>query len=126
MASRDDNKIRNHSDRLRVLWNEYNPNNLVNKYDGFHIHHIDGDPTDNRKENLQKLTSREHRHAHQPLIHDEQFLFVLSPDLKQMLAEKAKASGCSQSEFIRRGIENDDLDKLILMSDIPQPKKGKK
>jgi len=52
-----------------------------------------------------------------PKIHTSTFLFKLSPRLKRQLSAKAKANGCTRGEYLR---------KLILMSDIPQPQKGKK
>jgi len=52
-----------------------------------------------------------------PKIHTSTFLFKLSPRLKRQLSAKAKANGVTRGEYLR---------KLILMSDIPQPQKGKK
>ena len=44
----------------RVVW-EYYHGNIP---DGYHIHHVDEDKTNNRIENLQALTASEHRSVH--------------------------------------------------------------
>ena len=45
------------------VWNYYNPNNVTK--DGEDVHHINGDTSDDRIENLQKMTHSKHISFHQ-------------------------------------------------------------
>lgn len=51
----------------RVLWEEIN--GPIPK--GFHVHHKDGDPTNNKIENLECLTPKDHFKAHKKLAENE-------------------------------------------------------
>lgn len=48
--------------KSHLVWNAYRPDNPVR--DGEVIHHINGDPEDNRAENLVKMTLAEHEALH--------------------------------------------------------------
>jgi len=47
-----------------LVWNIYNPDNKIEKYDGNIVHHINEDYTDDSIENLQKMTRKEHVKHH--------------------------------------------------------------
>lgn len=47
-----------------IAWNTFHPDNLKIKGDGFIIHHIDKNPRNNVKENLQKILLKEHLSLH--------------------------------------------------------------
>ena len=46
------------------VWNHYNPKDEINSNDGFVIHHINEDKSDDRIENLMKMTYKEHNTFH--------------------------------------------------------------
>lgn len=46
------------------IWNYYNPEDKIEKYDGNVIHHINENTLDDRIENLLKLTHSEHSSSH--------------------------------------------------------------
>lgn len=48
------------------VWNDCNPNNRIEYNDRQVIHHINGDSTNDRIENLQKMTLGEHVLWHRP------------------------------------------------------------
>ena len=47
-----------------IAWNTFYPDDLITKGDGFVIHHIDKNPCNNIKENLKKMTIKEHLSLH--------------------------------------------------------------
>ena len=46
------------------VWNFYNPNDRIEYDDGQAVHHINGDSSDDRIENLNKMTRGEHLSLH--------------------------------------------------------------
>ena len=46
------------------IWNEHNPDNQIKPGDDNVVHHINGDPSDNRIKNLQKMNRIEHNRFH--------------------------------------------------------------
>ena len=48
----------------RHIWNFFHPNDLILKGDGYVIHHENGDSSDDRIENLRKMTRSEHQTLH--------------------------------------------------------------
>ena len=46
------------------VWNFYNPSDRIEYNDGQAIHHINGDKSDDRIENLQKMTRAKHTSLH--------------------------------------------------------------
>lgn len=47
-----------------LIWNTYNPDDLILPNTGFVIHHKDGNPNHNEIENLQKMGDVEHKKHH--------------------------------------------------------------
>lgn len=66
-------RYRNSSGYIRLRW-QVGPGEYVERYehrvfdgvvtDAEHVHHVNGDRTDNRRENLRRLTAREHADEH--------------------------------------------------------------
>lgn len=52
-----------------------------------------------------------------PRIYDTTFLLRLTKSQKRQIAKRAKATGYTQAEYVRR---------LLLLSDVPKSKKGGK
>jgi len=50
--------------QARKAWNSFYPDDLIERNSGWVIHHIDENPDNNAKENLQKMTPREHTILH--------------------------------------------------------------
>lgn len=46
------------------VWNHYHPEDKINSRDGFVIHHINENRSDDRIENLMKMTYKEHNTLH--------------------------------------------------------------
>lgn len=47
-----------------AIWNHYNPNDKIQSKDGYMIHHKDEDKSNDKIENLQKVTRKEHAKLH--------------------------------------------------------------
>lgn len=48
----------------QMIWNQHHPEDPIKPGDGYVIHHINEIETDNRIENLQKMTMIEHSYLH--------------------------------------------------------------
>ena len=57
--------IHSHVTLAHDVWNYYNPNNKIKKYDGYDIHHINENTLDDSIENLEKMTHGKHTELHQ-------------------------------------------------------------
>ena len=47
-----------------AVWNVYNPSDIITRYDGYVIHHVNKDPSDDDIYNLMKLNYKDHRTIH--------------------------------------------------------------
>ena len=57
--------IKKHIILSHVVWNFFNPSNIIIRNDKFMIHHIDGDPSNDDISNLLKVSRSEHTIVHQ-------------------------------------------------------------
>ena len=99
--------------RYRKVWEErYGaiPQGVV-------IHHINGDPTDDRIENLQALTVQEHKAIHVQMRATQEAKYRRSSDASteygKWIRILRKAAAVSQSALAARtGVHNDELSRL--------------
>jgi hypothetical protein len=77
---------------------------------GLVVHHINGDPQDNRLENLQPLTSRQHRKIHEEgvIVNQHGTWPVLIDDEEKRAREQQKNKRYKEAR-VRRGLEDPDL-----------------
>lgn len=50
--------------KIYKIWNQHHPDDLIQKGDGYHIHHMDENPKNNNINNLQKIKAFNHLSLH--------------------------------------------------------------
>lgn len=76
------------------IWNYYNPEDTLKQ--GDIIHHINGDKSDDRIENLQKMIRAEHSSLHMSGINHPFYEKHLSKEIKKKISKKLKGHETSE------------------------------
>ena len=76
-----------HGSSLRKL---YTTLHSVCPLPGYQVHHVDGNPHNNSKENLELVTPEEHIQRHKDLGHKIQNRFILKANSWELLSEERK------------------------------------
>lgn len=72
------------------VWNHYHPEDKINSRDGFVIHHINENRSDDRIENLSKMTYKEHNGLHHSREKNFNWKEEISLDKKAYINEHHK------------------------------------
>ena len=115
------------------VWNFFHPNDPILKGDGYVIHHDNEDSSDDRIENLQKMTRSEHKSIHNMGNHyslgkhrtnetkqkmsDSQLGHIVTDETKQKirdatLGNKNHNFGRHFSEVVKQNMKNGFTDKI--------------
>jgi hypothetical protein len=85
--------------RAHAVWNRAHPDDLVQP--GEHVHHVNGDPSDDRIENLEKLTPAEHADRHRDdrraAMRQMRAAWEADPDTRRRRIEGLRAAGRAKS-----------------------------